>query len=357
MSASVKWGLLLAGSLGLVLVAALFIGKLSHSGTPQAVTSTVKHIVPSALPAPRLIGWMAYWDEKAAYTQLTKVMNRFAVFSPMLYHVDPQGNLRPYTIVTKTQVMTLASLENIPLMPTIGDDGNVAGIGKLLKNPEIRAAFINKLVNEAKSENFSGWVLDFEVLQPNDAENFSIFVEETAKVLHENNLRLDVIVYARTESEAYPPSLAHDYARLGSAADRLILMTYNYHNELSEPGGQTPPGWLRQVITYALERVSREKLVVGLSTHGYSWKGDTVVGLTFTQVADLILQEQISPVYDADEGAMRAVYGEDDKTEVYFETGDTIQDKIGLVQKEFGINTFALWRPGAEDPRVWDLIP
>ena len=328
-------------------------------GYSNLENSKTVHYLPSpvaSLPPPQFIGWMAYWDEKRGYERLGSTIDHFSVFAPMLYFVSPEGRLATYTISTGSQAVALAREHNVPVMSTIGDDGDAKGLQKLLYTEEIGDEFINQLIEVAAKEHLTGWAFDFEVLTSADETAFSEFVDVTAERLHQAGLILDVIVFARTKTEKYPPALAHNYQRIGQAADRVILMTYGYNNELTEPGGQTPPDWLREVLHYAIRYISKEKLVVGLSTHGYLWN-EEVTGLTYPQVKALFDQKNLVPVYDNKSGAMRAEFV-DNETEntLYFESAATIFQKVQLVQREFDIHTFALWRTGAEDSEFWRLI-
>ncbi|HCS78231.1 TPA: hypothetical protein DIV55_00640 [Patescibacteria group bacterium] len=328
-------------------------------GFSNLENSKIVHYLPSpaaSLPPPQFIGWMSYWDEKHGYERLRTTIDYFSVIAPMLYFVNPDGRLAAYTISTGNQAVILAREHNVPVMSTIGDDGDAAGLQILLYNQEAQNDFIKQLIGTAMSQRFAGWAYDFELLTPKDEDAFSSFVENSVTRLHDAGLTLDVIVFARTRTDGYPPSLAHDYERIGRVADRVILMTYGYNNELTEAGGQTPPDWLREVLQYAIRYIPKEKLVVGLSTHGYLWN-EQVTGLTYPQVKALVDQENLVPVYDDESGAMRAKFV-DDNTEntLYFESAATIYRKVQLVQREFDMHTFALWRTGAEDSEFWQLI-
>lgn len=341
-----------------VTVSVLLRSQISENSARVETSSTsFTKQSPKPLPVPELIGWMSFWDEVLAYDRLEEVVSRFQVFAPMLYYVDSAGALTPYTITTKEKALMLARNKNVPIMPTIGDDGDAAGLQQLLYEPVTRNQFITNLITEAQANDFVGWAFDFEVMEREDEAAYSDFVEATAAELHMAGLRLDVIVFARAAQERYSPALAHNYVRLGKVADRVILMTYGYNNELTEPGGQTPPDWLRTVITYALKTIPREKIVVGLSTHGYLWGSSDVTGLTFAEAHEIITNEELTPVLDSRSGAMTATFIKNNVTnQLFYETAETIQQKVTLIQKDFNIHTFALWRTGAEDPTVWELL-
>lgn len=339
------------------------LGLIISLNKSTSIFKTSQPISPSLLqtptptPVPSLIGWMSYWDEQASYTRLKEIMGQLSIFSPMLYRIGIAGELIPYTITTRNQVLALARAKKIPILPTIGDDSRAALIQELLYDQDAQQSFAENLILEAKNQSYVGWALDIEVVTENDTEAFSTFVERLATKLHAEKLLLHVIVYAKEANETYKPALAHDYFRLGKAADRIILMTYGYNNELTDSGGQTPVHWLRDVLRYAVSSVPKEKLTVGLSTHGYLWTGDQVEGLTYNQASRLISEKDLMPVYNEKEGAMRASFTQKNEDAIlFYETADTIVKKISLVQSEYDIHSFALWRTGAEDSTAWNLL-
>ena len=301
-----------------------------------------------------LIAWFASWDSQKAEESLPPVIDKFSIYSPMLYRVMEDSTLGRHEISNRDEIIVIGRDHNKPIAPVITDEGNLERIQTLLDDSEKQKAFFADLVQEAKDENFSGWSIDIEKLTSGDKDAFSNFVKNLSEELHNNDLKLYMIAYGRDADETYDPAKAHDYKVLGQYADQVQLMIYYYNNEFTDPGGQTPNDWYRSVLTYALETIPREKIVVGLSTHGNDWGGEEVEGLTYQDVARRLEETNAVVSYDEKEISMVARYDKDGTEHtLYYETAKTIIEKMKIARDEYGINKFAFWRLSAEDPELW----
>jgi len=330
-----------------------------HPVKSTDVLTTTKNITPTPEAQKlEMTGWLAAWDQEKASKALPKPMPLLQTFAPMFYRISTDGSLGKHAISNKSMIINLAQDAGVPIAPVITDESDPRRVDKLLSSASVQEKFIASLVTEAKKENFIGWSIDIEQLEGKDRLAFSTFIKNAAMALHTNNLKLFVIVYARDLEETYDPALAHDYQVLGTYADQIQLMTYNYNNDSTGPGGQTPLDWYRDVLKYSTYLIPREKILVGLSTHGYDWLGDTVTGLTYQEAIAIIDRQKAKVHYNSQQSAQVATY-KDEKGkshELWFEDAKTIEEKIKIAMEEFHINKFALWRISAEDTRIWDAI-
>lgn len=304
---------------------------------------------------PEITGWFAYWDEQNASERLPEVIDMFNTFSPMLYRVMSDGSLGRHNVITRENIILLAREKGIPIAPVITDEGDSERIQELLYNDEVQKQFIDQLISEAEAENFIGWNFDIEKVKSSDRIAFSNFVRNLSVAFRKNQLKLIVVLYARGEEESYDPALAHDYKAIGRYADQVQLMTFEYNNSLTDPGGQAPLSWYRSVLEYATETIPREKILVGLTTHGYDWGGGAAEALTYPEVKKRIEENGATVTYNKRDSSKIATYQKDgEKHEIWFEDATTIIEKVQIAQKEFGINNFAFWRLNAEDPSLWE---
>ncbi len=305
-----------------------------------------------------ITGWLASWDDTDAVVALPDTVNYFNTFSPMLYKIMPGGLLGRHQISNRQFIMDQARENNIPIIPVITDESDYKSVSRILDSETAQNNFINELIEEAKAEGFSGWALDIEILKSTDEAKFSTLIKNASTKFHENDLKLNVIVFGRVEKESYDPARAHNYKTIGKYADEVQLMTYNFNNGETSPGGQTPIVWYRQVLKYATENIPPEKILVGLSTHGYDWTGDDVVGLNFEDAQRLINENNSKVTYDSKNSSNVSNFTDRFGSEhsVWFENAKSIKEKTDIARNEFGINKFALWRLTAEDPDVWEAI-
>jgi spore germination protein YaaH len=250
-------------TIGLFYLRDYFISQ-QQTGVVQKENMTLKDA--------EITGWTAYWDEEQTISALPLAMPALSTFSPILYQISQESTLEEISVERKTDLLGLAGNNNVPVIPVISDNSDRDAFLELLNDSGKADAFRNVLVSVAKDNNYQGWSIDIELLQEDDKQSYSDFITETGNHLHSNDLKFNVIVYARTENDTNPGALAQDYEAIGKAADEVHLMVYGYANEGTPPGGQAPPAFIDETITYTLERIPREKIVIGLSTHGYDWE-------------------------------------------------------------------------------------
>ena len=307
------------------------------------------------LSSPAIIGWVAFWDEQAALIRLQDMIDDLSVFAPALYRLSPDAQLERYTVVTREQLLALARNHDIPLTPTIGDEGDDERVSLLLSQQDIRQRFIDRLIEEAHDQGFSGWNLDIEAIEGKDRDAVSEFITRASEALHRENLTLSVVVFGKIEKETYDPARAYDFPLLAQTVDQVQIMAYNYNNDHTPPGGQAPLNWYQDVLRYALATLPRNKIVIGLSTHGYEWEGQRVRGLTYAE-AERRISEVGAQLHYSDEHLANVItFQESPRRIVYYEDTRSILDKVRLA-REYEINSFALWRIGAEDPQVWEAL-
>lgn len=332
-------------------------GAIFNNFNRAGVSPTVIPTNTIALGKMELTAWFAAWDIEKADTALPPIMDRFDTYSPMMYRVMAGSTLGRHNISNWEEILSYGRDNNLPIAPVITDEGETKRINKLLYNAKTQEAFIDEMISEAEKENFSGWSIDIEKITSEDHDAFSEFVKNLSIKLHAKGLKLYMIAYGRDAAETYDPALAHDYKIFGQYADEVQLMIYYYSNEYTAPGGQTPLKEYRSVLQYALENIPREKIVIGLSTHGNDWEGDNVTGMTYPEVAKLIEREKPNISYDSNELSMVAKYTVGDKEHILmYENADTILEKMRIAREEFQLNKFAFWRLSAEDPELWEKL-
>lgn len=302
-------------------------------------------------------GITAYWDGKLSLETVKYIHTSINSLAAFFYHIGPNGDLEKMDFDRKNQLLTFAKQKKIHIIPIVGDDFDRKRVELLLYNQNVQKRFISKLVEEAKKEGFESWYLDIETLKSSDELSFSQFVKKTAEGLHKNNIKLYMILLARTGKDTYESALAQNYKDIGKYADRVGIMVYNFHNNFTSPGGQAPLDIFESVLAYAKKTIDEDKIVIGLTTNGYDWSKDKAQELTFPEVEERIHNFKAKVFYDQKASSAVALYKINGESHsLWFEDAKTINEKIRIAHGKFGINKFFFWRLGAEDPAIWHLL-
>lgn len=137
---------------------------------------------------------------------------------------------------------------------------------ELTKNVEdlqLQQQTINGIIDTATQKGFQGVALDLEGLGMTGDKTvvqgqYNTFVKNLSVKARAANLKLTVILHPLNSSYK-----GYDYKTLATLADDLVIMAYAYEGET----GPEPMNKVDEAIRLALQQVSKEKLILGISVH------------------------------------------------------------------------------------------
>lgn len=233
-------------------------------------------------------------------------------------------------------------------------------VHQVLANPSVRSTFVNNLVNLTINEKWDGIAVDIEKAPPGDRNNYSTFLDELHKALKAKDKVLNVSIPAKYID--YPSDLwsgAYDYTAIGKDSDQVVLMTYDEHGLGTTQGPIASRGWVNRVISYAVGKIPKEKIVMGLPVYSFDWGSNkpTVPDyLSYAQSADRAKKHGVEILFDEENKVPHYQYTANGvRHEVYLENGKSLQPKMEYA-KEQKLHGVAIWRVGMEDPTIWDSL-
>ncbi len=306
-----------------------------------------------------------YIEDSRALQSIENYADQMTVLAPQSFTMDGEGIVRG---TVPPSLMELARRKGLPVMPVVVNprfDRDIASA--VLSSPKLQERAASFLAYLARRENFVGWQLDLEHLDPADKARYSAFVRRVAAKLHRDGRLLSVAVTPRF-SDDFPDAPASgfrtgewgapfDYRRLAESADFIILMAYDQHTSATPPGPVAGYDWVRAALDYAAERVSRHRLVLGIPFYGREWvatpHGLISRSMTFETLRVVLERPGIevrwherwrTPWFEYDD--------EPDTHTVWFDDRRSYEEKLALV-REYRLRGFAAWRLGTESPDFW----
>jgi hypothetical protein len=143
--------------------------------------------------------------------------------------------------------------------PRATDSDTVVAI---IGNRELRNEHIQQLTAFANAGGYNGVFIDYRDLPEDQRANFSAFIRELARSLHNVNLLLGVVVPPADNVDGVWETGAYDWRVLGMAADYLQI-NFSLDPTIFTPG---PDRLVEAMLRWAVGEVSRYKLLGGLST-------------------------------------------------------------------------------------------
>ena len=212
----------------------------------------------------------------------------------------------------------------------------------------------NALAQLAIMNGYDGIDVDYERVPTTSRASFTAFIATLAQKLHAANKKLSVTVYAKTSDGAtWNGPGAEDWPALGTLADSIKIMAYDYSYDSSPAGPISPLDWLDKIASYAETTIPSAKIVMGLPFYGYDWSGGTARGVTYAQAMQQAQSLGATVTHDANGEATYSAAGH----VVYFQDAASYTRKVVMLQQRHpSIGGFAHWALGQEDPAVWTVI-
>jgi spore germination protein len=277
---------------------------------------------------------------------------------------------------------------------------------RILTDEAISATAIGQIVDYIIAEDYAGFDLDLEGVDPPDREAYTGFVAGLANALHANGRLLALALPAKERDVTVGWAGAFDYAALGRHADILTIMAYEYRGTWSGPGSVAPHDWSERVLAFVTSQVPAEKVRLGLAFYGYDWNVTfgSARALGYPQAAELATRYGADAVLDPlSQSAMfsyQAPFGDPlpsglrrpiashqittreppacdisppsspppprparptpapdalQQHEVWFEESGGVLERVRLADR-YGVGGVATWRLGQEDPGVWSVF-
>ena len=211
--------------------------------------------------------------------------NAVNVVSPSYFDLDDSGNLS-LNYVDKTLIKEMHS-KSIKVTPFLSNHWDRNKGRAALSNSE---QLVNDLVYVINQYNLDGINIDIENVTEKDKENYIELVRLLRSKLPEEKT-VSVAVAANPNNYKNGWQGSYDYEKLAQYADYLMIMAYDEHYEGGTEGSVASKSFIENSIKYALQRVSAEKIVVGLPFYGRYWKNGSSSGgycVTLNKIQSLI---------------------------------------------------------------------
>ncbi|MCD1147052.1 SH3 domain-containing protein [Peptoniphilus sp. KCTC 25270] len=230
---------------------------------------------------------------------------------------------------------------------------------EFLSNETGRANAIKNLVAAAKKYGMKGINVDFENMNIEERDPFTVFVEELSLACKENNLILSVCVTPQISSNVEDEP--YNRAALAKVADYVILMAYDQHWGSSDTAGSVAEyKWVESNVNILLKDIPQEKFILSIPFYTRLWKEgsnnveSTPVGMETTR--QYIQSHGMQSTWDDNAKQYYIEMEKDGKVEkIWIEDAQSLQWKTSLVRK-YNLAGVSSWRYGFETNDIWPMI-
>ena len=310
------------------------------------------------------VGGYAYPEIDPAL--LCQTLPFLTTMAPFTYGITPQGGLVPLddqALIDGAKSMRVRPLLHLSTLTQEGTFSNELA-HTVLTDGAVQNRLAASLLETIQQKGYRGLDVDFEFVYPEDAAAYAAFIARMRESLTPLGLPVFVALAPKTSADQ-PGTLyeGHDYAAIGAAVNRVLLMTYEWGYIYGPPMAVAPLPNVRRVVEYALTEIPAEKLWLGVPLYGYDWPLPFVQGRTRAQslspqeAVALAVQNRVAIRFDqaAQSPWFRYVDGQGREHEVWFEDARSIQAKLALVP-EYGLDGVGYWNLNRPFPQNWRVL-
>ena len=230
-------------------------------------------------------------------------------------------------------------------------------------------AVTDTLANAVIEYGLDGINVDIENVNEKYRDQYTAFVRLLREKLPSHIVSVAVAANPNNWTAGWHGS--YDYTALARYCDYLLLMAYDESYEGSKPGAVASFNFIERSILYAIQRVTADKLVLGVPLYGRYWKtGDSVggYGITMNDVETLIgLYPNATIRYDSTAHANEVTVNvtADFKLwggrtmsagnyTIWYDNLESLRKKVNLVNA-YGLKGLGSWALGQESTDFWQM--
>ncbi len=309
-------------------------------------------IIPSAEEkrGPLIVNGYAYpFIDREVLRKTLPYLTYLSVFS---YGVDDEGGLVPPQTDDR-EVLSMARAAGVTpilVLTTVDESGgfNSQRSVRLLESSERRMRLANELRQVMMEKGYRGVDVDMEYIPGEFRQAYTDLVT----FLKEQLAPWPVLIALAPKSSREQRGLlyeAHDYQGMGAAADRALVMTYEWGHTYGPPMAVAPINQVERVLNYAVSEIPPEKILMGLPNYGYDWRLPYEQGCPARSIGNyegVALARKYGAEIQFDEMAQSPWFRYYDKRgqqhEVWYEDARSYQAKLTLLH-ELGLGGVSIW--------------
>lgn len=215
----------------------------------------------------------------------------------------------------------------------------------------VQDKMIAELLQVVEAKNYAGVDVDFEYIRAEDGVGYANFVRKLREQMNARNYIVTVALAPKTSEDM--PGLLYEgmnYRLLGEAANKALLMTYEWGYTYGPPMAVAPINKVQEVVDFAVTQIPPEKLDLGMANYAYDWalpfvRGTTAAeGIGHNEAIEIAYANNAQIQYDELAQSPFFTYTKDGVEHVvWFEDVRSIQQKFDLL-KASNLDGFGYWQ-------------
>ena len=297
-------------------------------------------------------------------TLLHTVLPYLSELTPFTYGLDIRGNIYAPEDAPLIKLADQYRVSPVMHISTLRADGYFDNTLSEAVMTDVRAQdrFVEQVLQTMREKGYRILDIDFEFVP---AAQASVYAQLVARLrMAVNAMGGEVMVALAPKTSRAQKGLlyeGHDYRLLGEAADRLLLMTYEWGYTYGPPMAVAPLNKVEEVVRFAVGEIPAQKLYLGIPAYGYDWslpyrQGTAAKSLAPQEAIRLAISADAQILYEEEQQAPYFYYT--DKTGehvVWFEDARSVAAKYALAA-QYGLYGVSFWNLMRPFPQSWLVL-
>ncbi|MBR6816509.1 MAG: LysM peptidoglycan-binding domain-containing protein [Clostridia bacterium] len=297
-------------------------------------------------------------------TLLHTVLPYLSELTPFTYGLDIQGNIYAPEDAPLIKLADQYRVSPVMHISTLRADGYFDNTLSEAVMTDVRAQdrFVEQVLQTMREKGYRILDIDFEFVPAAQASVYAQLVARLRTAV--NAMGGEVMVALAPKTSRTQKGLlyeGHDYRLLGEAADRLLLMTYEWGYTYGPPMAVAPLNKVEEVVRFAVGEIPAQKLYLGIPAYGYEWslpyrQGTAAKSLAPQEAVRLAISADAQILYEEEQQAPYFYYT--DKTGehvVWFEDARSVAAKYALAA-QYGLYGVSFWNLMRPFPQSWLVL-
>jgi len=301
-------------------------------------------------------GFYRAWEPQA-YTSLADNISHLDMVVSEGFFITPKHDTLVANIDTglinlnrKYRKPVLISLSNYVDSSKASGGYDIKDVERIIKSKKLRTQFINNIASQLTRYKFKGINLDFDNIKDINSKNYIAFENDLYAILHP----LGFLV----TQNVIPDDDKYNLERLQHVNDFLFVMAIDQHNDGSNAGDLSNQHWVEEILDNVCSRIPSDKVILTIAAGAYDWPENSVgKPIGYPQAISTAQENESKITFDPISANLHYTYFDDDSLQhtVYFTDAATNFNIIRMAD-DWATGGVALWRLGAEDPRLWTFF-
>ncbi len=308
-----------------------------------------------------------YFGSSSSYTSyVDRTQNSLNQISPSYFNLHSDGSLNLSSALSQSFIDDM-HLRGVEVLPFLSNHWDYA-LGVAALNNRVALAY--QIGEVVRAYQLDGIVVDLENLTSAERSAYVDFIRLLKEALP-TGTQISVAVAANPYGTSSGWQGSYDYTGLAQYSDYLMIMAYDEHYEGGPAGPVASLSFVEKCIAYAVSKVPKEKVVVGLPFYGRIWSNaggkPSGYGISNTKTEELITNYNGKVYTDSASGTSYAVItvGQSDTKPViggttlsagtytiWYSNEQTLKKMLTLVEK-YDIKGTGSWSLGQETENTW----